>query len=108
MTLIDHNSPTPESFFITFLTHSIVRNENSKIYYFLRTQYKAQFFFTNFDNKYEYSLNFYVGPSHTGENPSLNQIGHVSRIYLTTMHVNSISNKKIQKNPENPENIESG
>ena len=47
-------------------------------------------------------------PLHTGENPSLNLIGHVSRIYLTTMHLNSNSNKKIQKNPENPENMESG
>ena len=45
---------------------------------------------------------------HIGANPSESQIGHISRIYLTTMHLNSNSNKKIQKNPENPENIESG
>ena len=34
--------------------------------------------------------------------PSLNHIGHVSRIYLTTMHVNCIS-KKNSKDLENPE-----
>ena len=46
--------------------------------------------------------------AHTGENPSLIQISLISRIYLTTKHLNTISNKKFQKNPENPENIESG
>ena len=51
-------------------------------------------------------------PPHSGQvmyfTPLLNQIGHISRIYLTTKHQNTISDKKFQKNPENPENIESG
>ena len=60
-----------------------------------------RFFFENCQTKSQghkkYCPLFIEVRGHTGESPSLNQIGHVSRIYLTTMHVNSISNKKIQK-----------
>ena len=39
---------------------------------------------------------------------SKNQIAHISRIYLTTNYWYDIFLSKIQKIPENPENIESG
>ena len=47
-------------------------------------------------------------PLHTGANPFVIQIGHMWQFYLTTNCLYVILITKSQKNPEIPENIESG
>ena len=58
---------------------------------------------------FEFLTNYlYTRQRHIGAIPSENRIGHFSRIYLTIKDLNNNANKKFQKNPENPENMDSG
>ena len=58
--------------------------------------------------KYQAQKMFTYGTLHYGVNISKIQIVHISRKYLITNYWYDIFLSKIQKNPENPENIESG